>query len=81
MLPTDESPIGDIASQCGFDDSSYFSHIFRLFIKRRHPNSERQLGRTGTEEVVEERISKQKEPDFAIWLKKAKVYVCVIECD
>jgi Signal transduction histidine kinase len=29
LLATNEIPIGDIAVQCGFDDSSYFSRVFR----------------------------------------------------
>ena len=29
MLLTNETPIGEIASQCGFEDSNYFSRVFR----------------------------------------------------
>ena len=29
MLMTDETPIGDIAIKCGFEDSNYFSRVFR----------------------------------------------------
>ena len=33
MLLTDETPIGDIAAQCGFEDSNYFSRVFRQVYK------------------------------------------------
>ena len=33
MLLTDETPIGDIAMQCGFDDPNYFSRVFRQVYK------------------------------------------------
>ncbi len=33
MLKTDDTPVSDIAMSCGFDDSSYFSRVFRQVYK------------------------------------------------
>ena len=33
MLLTSETPVGEIAAQCGFEDSNYFSRVFRQIYK------------------------------------------------
>lgn len=33
LLASTQAPIGDIAMQCGFDDSAYFSRVFKQLFK------------------------------------------------